>query len=94
LQEDYLVYRGAGYYLNFRDFVRKDHGGFIGGDNHFEARVLPTVRKTGKQSDSVRVIEGTNSAAKGGVPVEVETRQPGLNITAKDGVWQLVPGTR
>jgi hypothetical protein len=26
--------------------------------------------------------------------VGVETRLPGHNITAKDGVWQLVSGTR
>ena len=94
LQGDYSVYRGAGYYYNFGAFVREDHGGFIGGNNQFGARVLPVERKTGEQSDSVRVIEGTNSVEKGGVPMGDETRLPGLNITAKDGVWQLVSSTR
>ena len=92
--EDYLVYRGAGFDYNFGVFVREEHGGFIGGDNQVGARVLPGGRKGGEQPDSVRVIQGTNSAANGGVPVGGETKLPGLNITAKDGAWQLVSGTR
>jgi len=91
--EDYLVYRGAGFDYNFGVFVREDHGGFVGGDNQLGAH-LPAGRKAGEQSDSVRVMQGTNSAAKGGVSVGGDTRLPGLNITAKDGVWQLVSGTR
>jgi len=92
--EDYLVYRGAGFDYNFGVFVREDHGGLIAGDNQVGAHVLPGGRKGGEQPDSGRVIQGTNSATNGGVPVGVETRLPVLNITAKDGVWQLVSGTR
>jgi len=88
------VYRGAGFDYNFGVFVREDHGGLIAGDNQVGAHVLPGGRKGGEQPDSGRVIQGTNSATNGGVPVGVETRLPVLNITAKDGVWQLVSGTR
>jgi hypothetical protein len=88
------VYRGAGFDYNFGVFVREDHGGLVDGDNHVGVRVLPAGRKAGEQQDSVRVIQESNSAAKGGVPVEVESRLPGHNITAKDGVWQIVSGTR
>jgi len=89
-----LVYRGAGFDYNFGVFVREDQGGLIDSDTHAGARILPAGRKTGESSDSVRVIQETNGAAKGGVPPGVESKLPGYNITAKDGVWQIVSGTR
>jgi hypothetical protein len=92
--EDYLVYRGAGFDYNFGVFVREDNGRLTDGDNHVGARIFPAGRKTGEQPDSVRVIQESNSAAKGGVPAGMESRFPGHNITAKDGVWQIVSGTR
>ncbi|XP_069697412.1 uncharacterized protein [Periplaneta americana] len=90
--EDYLVYRGAGFDYNFGVFVREDHGGPNEGDTHAGARIHPG-HKTGESSDSLRVIQEANSGGKG-VPAGVESRLPVHNITAKDGVWQIVSGTR
>lgn len=92
--EDYLVYRGAGFDYNFGVFVREDHGGLIEGVNHAGARILPAGRAGGDPSDNLRAMQEANIAAKGGVPAGVESRLPGHNITAKDGVWQIVSGTR
>lgn len=93
--EDYLVYRGAGFDYNFGVFVREDHGGgLFHSDTHAGARVLPAGRKAGESSDFFKVNQEGNSAAKSGVPAGIESKLPGHNITAKDGEWQIVSGTR
>lgn len=88
------MYRGAGFDYNFGVFVRENHGGLIDSDTHAGARVVPAGRKAGELSDSFKLNQEANRAAKSGVPAGVESKLPGHNITAKDGVWQIVSGTR
>lgn len=87
------MYRGAGFDYNFGVFVREDQRGAGDVDTHIGARIPPPARKPGEPADPLRVIQDGN-IPKGGVPAGVESRLPGHNLTAKDGVWQIVSGTR
>ncbi|PSN34262.1 hypothetical protein C0J52_18766 [Blattella germanica] len=92
--EDNIVYRGGGFDYYYGVFVREDRGGPNDGDTHARARIPPPIRKPGEPADPLRVIQETSSGSKGGVPAGVESRLPGHNLTAKDGAWQIVSGTR
>ncbi|XP_067005101.1 uncharacterized protein [Anabrus simplex] len=86
--DDYLIYKGAGFDENIGVFIREDRG---------------LRRKAGEalqplQMDVIKAIPEAQPGAPGpgGVPAGIESRLPPLspNLTAKDGSWQIVSGTR
>ncbi|XP_063229480.1 uncharacterized protein LOC134534813 [Bacillus rossius redtenbacheri] len=78
--EDYLVYRGAGFDDSLGLFVREERPGAAG--------ARPPL-------DAAAAAAGAGPGA-GGLPAAVESRLPGVatNLTARDGAWQVVSGTR